>query len=207
MGEPLLSTIGNSAIRSHLVHSQSTHDSHGLHPLQCLSCISRIKVCALYHALLPWLHHLRLKPEMRPRCRVPLTLQHPQLALPKHGRARCQLLLLAHLPSAAREAHLPAVHPSRHRGVLGELAGGGKAGGRPRAMDLAESPGAGRRLRGRLRLQLRRPRREVHGSASRRGRVELLRGGDVRREVGDGWGRGNLGGEERVRVGVLRGGD
>lgn len=146
-------------------------------------------------------------------CRVSLALQHPQLPLPKHGRTPRQLLLLllAHQSSAAREAHLSAVHPSRHGGVLRELAGGGEAGGRPRAVDLAEPPSAGPRLRGRRRLQLGRPRRVVHGSSAPRGgrgrRVELLRGGDVRGEVGDGRGRGDLGGEEGVGVGVLRGGD
>lgn len=64
---------------------------------------------------------------MRPRCRVTLALQHPQLALPKHGGAPRQLLLLllTHEPSATREAHLPAVHPSRR--VLLELAGRGEA--------------------------------------------------------------------------------
>lgn len=148
------------------------------------------------------------------RCCVSLALQHPQLPLPKHGCTPRQLLLLllAHQSAAAREAHLSAVHPSRHGGVLRELAGGGEAGGRPRAVDLAVPPSAGARLRGRRRLQLGRPRRVLHGSPAARGRgrrVELLRGGDVRGEVGDGRGRGDLdlGGEEGVRVGVLRGGD
>jgi hypothetical protein len=139
---------------------------------------------------------------MSRRCRVPLDLQHPQLVLPKHGCARCQLLLLL-LLLVPREAHLPAIHPGRHRGVLRDLAGSGEAGARPGAVHL---PVPGVRLRGRRRLQLllRRPRREVHGSAcgcGRRSRVELLRGGDVRAERSDTVGDGGICGDRR-RLGL-----
>lgn len=193
LGKTLLSTIWNGSIWSHLVHPQSTHDSHGLHPLQRLSCICCIKLCTLYYSFLPWLcHHLLLEPVVCSRDRVALALHHPQLPLTKHCRARRQLLLLPHLPCATREAHLSAVHPGRRSGVLRKLAGSGEAGGRARAVDLAEASGAGHRLRGRRRLQLLlRTRREVRG-CSGCGWVEL-RGGDGR-EVGDGGGGGDLGG-------------
>lgn len=59
MGKPLLGTIGDSSIWSHLTHPHSTHDSHRLHPLQHLSCISIIQLCTLYHALLPCLQEHR----------------------------------------------------------------------------------------------------------------------------------------------------
>lgn len=130
------------------------------------------------------------------RDRVALPLHHPQLPLTEHCRARGQLLLLPELPSAAREAHLPAVHPGRCSGVLRKLARSGEAGGRTRAVDLAIASGAsaGHCLRGRRRLQLLRTRREVRWSSacSCRGWVEL-RGGNGG-EVGDGGGGGDLGG-------------
>jgi hypothetical protein len=146
---------------------------------------------------------------VRRRCCVPLPLQHPNLALTKHGRASSQLLLLllllSHLSSTSREVHLTAVHPGRSSSVLWKLADSGEAGARARAVDLAEASSPGRRLAGRRSLHLRRPRGVVHGPAARRGRVEL-RGRDGG-QVGDGGRRWDLGGEEGVRVGVLRGGD
>lgn len=168
MGKPLLSTIGNCSIWSHLIYPH-IHDSHGLHPLQRLTCISIIQLCTLYRALLPSLHHhLLLNPEMCSGCCISLALQNSQLSLPKHGASprHLLLLLLAHQPSAAREVHLAAVHPRGHGGVLRELAGRGEAGGRARPVDLGEPGGAAARLRRRRRLQLRRPGRVIHGSSA-----------------------------------------
>lgn len=86
------------------------------------------------------------------------------------------------------EAHLPAIHPGRHRGVLQDLVRGCKMGGQPRARDLRVPDGVSGHLRGQGCLHLWRERWEVHGyanGASCHSWGKLL-WGDVHGEVADG---------------------